>query len=63
METLFSAILTLLVAIFMSIVPYIFFLHVLEGAIEDESSRKVVSVIITAVIFLFAFGDNIQLFK
>jgi Kef-type K+ transport system membrane component KefB len=63
METLFSAILTLLVAIFMSIVPYIFFLHVLEGVIEDESSRKVVSVIITAVIFLFAFGDNIQLFK
>jgi hypothetical protein len=63
METLFSAILTLLVAIFMSIVPYIFFLHVLEGSIEDESSRKVVSVIITAVIFLFAFGDNIQFFK
>ena len=60
METLFSAILTLLVAIFMSIVPYIFFLHVLEGVIEDELSRKVVSVIITAVIFLFAFGDNIQ---
>jgi len=54
---------TLLVAIFMSIVPYIFFLHVLEGSIEDESSRKVVSVIITAVIFLFAFGDNIQFFK
>ena len=63
METLFSAVMTLLVAIFMSIVPYIFFLHVLEGSIEDESSRKVVSVIITAVIFLFAFGDNIQLFK
>ena len=63
METLFSAILTLLVAIFMSIVPYIFFLHVLEGAIKDELSRKVVSVIITAVIFLFAFGDNIQFFK
>jgi hypothetical protein len=63
METLFSAVMTLLVAIFMSIVPYIFFLHVLEGSIEDESSRKVVSVIITAVIFLFAFGDNIQFFK
>lgn len=62
-ELIFSTIGTILLASFMSAVPYIFFLFVLEDVIKNKFLRYIVSFIITASIFLIAYGDNIQLLK
>ena len=60
---IFEVIGTILLAIFMSFVPFKFIDLVLEDKIKDKGNRTIVAIVITAILFLIAFGDNLQIFK